>query len=161
MDLLCRCVVSVSTLICGGVCFASMFCRYRIVVCIPLVLRVRAGMGGWVYSCVAIGSICSRDCCVVFGIWVFRLWDGVCGSLVSGFGCVAFELVLACVVVWVGVHPLHWLMCNCALFMCTGRRLVRMRVCVLLVGCGRGGLRVYGGVSVLCGLWLWVLLACV
>jgi hypothetical protein len=57
MDLMWRCLVSVSAMTCGGVCVVRRFCRSRMVVCIPLVLRVRAVMGGWEYSVVVLVSV--------------------------------------------------------------------------------------------------------
>jgi len=40
------------------------------------------------------------------------------------------------------VHPLHWLMCNCVLLMCSFCLLVLLRGCFFLVGLGIRGLRV-------------------
>jgi len=45
MDLMWRSLVSVSAMMCGGVCVVRRFCRSRMGVCIPLMLRVRAVMG--------------------------------------------------------------------------------------------------------------------
>ena len=56
MDLKWRCFVSVSEMILGDGCVAGIFCKSRIVVCIPLVLRVRVVIGGWEYSCLVLGS---------------------------------------------------------------------------------------------------------
>ncbi len=57
MDLMWRCLVSVSGMIYGGVCVVRKFYRSRMVVCIPLVLRVRAVMGGREYSVVVLLSV--------------------------------------------------------------------------------------------------------
>jgi hypothetical protein len=51
MDLICRCMVYVSTMICACVCVCvkRLCCKSSIVVCMPLVFRVRVMMVGWVY----------------------------------------------------------------------------------------------------------------
>ena len=49
MDLMCRCLVSVSAMICGEGCLERMCCRSNTVVCMPLAFRVRDVMNGWVY----------------------------------------------------------------------------------------------------------------
>ncbi len=46
MDLMCMCMVSVRAMMLGFGCVLRRFCRSNIVVCIPLVLRVRAVMVG-------------------------------------------------------------------------------------------------------------------
>ena len=56
MDLMWQCLVSVSAMIYGGVCVVRRFYRSRMVVCIPLVLRVRVVMGGWEYLVVVLVS---------------------------------------------------------------------------------------------------------
>ena len=56
-----------------------MVCRSRIVLCIPLVLKVTAFMGGWRYSCV-VEVLCSSILC--FGLIV---------------ACVGFWLEMSCV----------------------------------------------------------------
>ena len=49
MDLMCLCLVSVRAMMFGFVCALRRDCRSAIdVVCIPLGLRVRAAMAGWV-----------------------------------------------------------------------------------------------------------------
>ena len=48
MDLMCLCLVSVRAIMFGFDCVLSKDCRTVIVVCNPLVLRLRAGMVGWV-----------------------------------------------------------------------------------------------------------------
>ena len=48
MDLMWRCLVSVRAMMCGSGCVVSMFCRSMMIVCIPLVLKVRA----WTLGCV-------------------------------------------------------------------------------------------------------------
>ena len=62
MDLMWRCFVSVSEMIWGDGCVASMFGKYRIVVRIPPVLKVRAVIGGWEYSCMVLGSASLGGC---------------------------------------------------------------------------------------------------
>ena len=48
MDFMCLCLVSVRAVMFDFGCVCSRACRSMIVVCIPLVLRVRAVMAGWV-----------------------------------------------------------------------------------------------------------------
>ena len=48
MDLMCLCLVSVRATMFGIGCVLKRDCRSSIVVCIPLVLRVRVVMAGWV-----------------------------------------------------------------------------------------------------------------
>ena len=48
MDLMYLCLVSVRAMMFGFACVLRRDCRSNIVVCIPLVLRVRAVMVGWV-----------------------------------------------------------------------------------------------------------------
>ena len=48
MDLMCSCLVSVRAMMLGFGCVFRKDCRSNIVVCIPLVLRMRAVMAGWV-----------------------------------------------------------------------------------------------------------------
>ena len=48
MDLMCLCLVSVKAIMFGFGYVCSRACRSMSVVCIPLVLRVRAVMAGWV-----------------------------------------------------------------------------------------------------------------
>ncbi len=89
VDLLWRCFVSVRAMICGGVCVARMFCKSRMVVCIPLlVLRVRDVMEGWEYSDVVLGSVSCGGDVVVVGICGCMLGVGEGGSFVSGASCV-------------------------------------------------------------------------
>jgi hypothetical protein len=42
MDLMCRCLVSVSGIMCGSGLLASKVCRFLMVVCMPRVLKVSA-----------------------------------------------------------------------------------------------------------------------
>ena len=48
MDLMCMCLVSVRAMMFDFGCVLRRNCRSNIVVCIPLVSRVRAIMTGWV-----------------------------------------------------------------------------------------------------------------
>ena len=48
MDLMCLCLVSESANICEEGCVERMCCRSSIVVCMPMVINVRAVMVGWV-----------------------------------------------------------------------------------------------------------------
>ena len=48
VDLTCLCLVSVSAIMLGFGCVRSRACRSMIVVCMPLVVRVRTVMVGWV-----------------------------------------------------------------------------------------------------------------
>ena len=90
-----RCFVLVSELILGEGCVASRFCRSRIVVCIPLVLRVMAVIGGWEYSCLVLGSDsvggCGGDVGLCGCVW------GVCVGGTFGFfmSCVVYVAVVA------------------------------------------------------------------
>ena len=152
-----RCFVSVSEMIWGGDCVASMFCKSRIVVCIPLVLKVRAVIGGWEYSCIVLGSVslggCGGDvwlCGCVWGVGE----GGSFGFLVS---CVVCALVVEFGEGPGRAHPLIWLMCNCVL-LCPLCLLGRLRGCFLLVGLGMGGLRVCRRGGVLFVSWEFVLL---
>ena len=66
----------------GFGCVLRTFCRSSIVVCIPLVLRVRAVMAGCVYSTGDIGS--------TWIVEVSGLWVGVREGVVAGEGwCVS------------------------------------------------------------------------
>jgi len=67
MDLICWCLVSVSDLICGEGCVEILCCRSNIVVCMPLVLRARAMMDGWVYLGVSRVSRVDEGFCVGLG----------------------------------------------------------------------------------------------
>ena len=80
-----RCFVSVSEMILGDGCVASIFCKSRIVVCIPPVLMVRAVIGGWEYSCLGLVSDSVGSCGGDVGLcgWVW----GVCEGGTFGFGC--------------------------------------------------------------------------
>ena len=48
MDLMCLCLVSVRAIMLGVGCVLRRVCRSNIVVCMPLVLRMRAVMAVWV-----------------------------------------------------------------------------------------------------------------
>ena len=63
----------------GFGCVLRRVCRSNIVVCIPLVWRVRAVMAGWVYGT---GDIVSTGIVEVCGLWI-GVWEGV----VEGRGC--------------------------------------------------------------------------
>ena len=76
MDLMCLCLVSVRAMMLGFGCVLRSDCRFNIVVCIPLVLRLRAVMTGWV-QCT--GGI------------VFAAVVGVCGVWVGGSGDVVVK----------------------------------------------------------------------
>ena len=56
MDLMCLCLVSARAMMLGFGLVLRRFCRSSIVVCIPLVLRVRALMVGCVYWTGDVGS---------------------------------------------------------------------------------------------------------
>ena len=47
MDLMCRCFASVRVIICYLEFVLRRSCRFRMVVCIPLVLRVKAVIEWW------------------------------------------------------------------------------------------------------------------
>ena len=79
--------------------------------CIPLVLRVRAVMGGWVYSDGLLGSVCCRGGVVNVGVCGCMLGVGEGDSFVSGVSCVVCVVGVSVGRVRGGVHPLHWLMC--------------------------------------------------
>ncbi len=66
MDLMCLCLVSVRAMMFGFGCMLRRVCRSSIVVCIPLVLRVRAVMAGWV-KCA--GDVVSMGIVEVCGLW--------------------------------------------------------------------------------------------
>jgi hypothetical protein len=140
MDLMWRCFVSVSAMIWGRPCVARMFCRSRMVVCIPLVLRVRAVMGGWEYACSVISVGCVGVCVLI--VWLGGCWGGLV-VVGSGFGCVWVGLVWseACLGCGGEVHPLHCWMCSCVL-----SGLSKGRFGLLVVGFRfrrvRGGLKV-------------------
>ena len=72
----------------GFGCVLRRVWRSNIVVCIPLVLRVRAVMVGWMYF---IGDIVSTGIVEVCGVWVV-VWEGV---VWGGGSCVP------CVISWV------------------------------------------------------------
>jgi len=59
-------------MICGVDCVARRFYMSKMVVCIPLVLRVRAVMGGWEYSYAVLGSVSG---------WVGGVNVGICGCM--------------------------------------------------------------------------------
>jgi hypothetical protein len=46
MDFICWCLISASAMMCGECCVERMCCRSNIVVCMPLVFRVRVVMDG-------------------------------------------------------------------------------------------------------------------
>ena len=71
----------------GFGCVFRRVCRSNIVVCIPLVLRVRAVMVGWVYGT---GDIVSTGIVEVCGFWI-----GVWESVVLGGGS-----SVPCVFIW-------------------------------------------------------------
>jgi hypothetical protein len=60
-------LVSVRAMMLGFGCVLRRFCRSIIVVCIPLVLRVRAVMAGCAYW---IGDVGSAGIVYVSGLWV-------------------------------------------------------------------------------------------
>ena len=125
--------------------------------CIPLVLRVRAVIGGREYSCLVLGSGSvgggGGDVGLCGCVW------GVCGRGTFGFwvSCVVYVLVVASGEGPGRVPPLHWLMCIC-LLACTVFRLGRFRGYFMLVGLGLGGLRVYRRGGVMFVSWKFLLL---
>ena len=116
---------------------ARKFCKSRMVVCIPLMLRVRAIMGEWEYSYVVFGYVSCGDGVVNVGICGCMLGVGEGGSFVSDVSCVVCVIGVADGRVRGGVHPLHWLMCCCVLSVCSGWCFVRLRDCFLRLGLGR------------------------
>ncbi len=91
------------------------FCKSKMVVCIPLVLRVRAVMVGWGYSYMVLGSVSSWGCGGNVGICGCVLGVGEGGSFDSCVSCVVSVLGVAVGKVLGRVHPLHRLMCSCVL----------------------------------------------
>ena len=70
------CFVSVRWIIVGFFLVFMMVCRSKIVLCIPLVLKVTVFMGRWRYS-VMVEVLCSSFLCVgLFGA-VVGFWLGV------------------------------------------------------------------------------------
>ena len=63
-----------------------MFCKSRMVLCIPLVLKVIAFMGGWRYSFMV--EVCCSDflCVGMFGVFV-GFWLGVSRILCQFLYC--------------------------------------------------------------------------
>jgi hypothetical protein len=88
------------------------------VVCIPLVLRVRTVMGEWVYSVGLLGSVSCRGGVVNVGVCGCMLGVRKGVSLVSGVSCVVCVVGVSDGRVRSEVHPLHWLMCSCVLSVC-------------------------------------------
>jgi len=126
-------------------------------VCIPLVLKVRAVIEGWEYSCVVLGFVSLGDCGGDVGL-CGCVWGvaegGTFGFLVS---CVVCVLVVAVGESPGRVHPLHWSMFRCVL-VCSVCLLGRLRGCFLLVDLDLGGLRVCRRDGVLFVSWEFVLL---
>ena len=113
------------------------------VVCIPLVLRVRAVMGGWEYTCSVVSGLW-----VGVSVFVVRLFGCRRGSMEgrSGFSCVGkasvrSEACLGCVG---RAHPLHCWMCSCLVPSLSDGRFDRWVVCFRLRR-GSGGLKVSWG----------------
>ena len=84
IDLMWLCFVSVRWSIVGFLWVVMMVCRSRIVLCMPLVLKVIAFMGGWRYSFV-VDVLCSSILC--FGV------IGGCVGLRLGVSCVLCNLM--------------------------------------------------------------------
>ena len=88
MDLMRLCLVSMRAMMFGFVCVLRWDCRFNIVVCIPLVLRVRAVMAEWVNCTGGIVSACAVGFCV--------MWVGGRGVLCWGEGVVCRVCVCRC-----------------------------------------------------------------
>jgi len=82
MDLTSRFFFSVRAIICGLECLFRRSCRSRMVLCIPLVLRVRAVIEGWKYGWVGGGVLgcgvffaeVGRDVCVCHWVVGWVVW---------------------------------------------------------------------------------------
>ena len=123
MDLMCLCFVSIRAIIFGLLCVLRISCKSKMVVCIPLVLRVRTVIAGWEYAWVDGGVLgCVGFCCIGGSRWVcVSLWcvsDGLgYGRLGLGLYGVGVGIALVGIEVGgerrVGFHALHSRMLSC------------------------------------------------
>ncbi len=86
IDLMCRCLVSISAMIWGLGLLLRRSCRSSIVVCIPLVLRVSATMAGWEQAGWGLGCVWGGDGLGCVGWGLLSVGWGVLG-VVDGCGC--------------------------------------------------------------------------
>ena len=65
-----------------------MFCKSRMVVCIHVVLRFRAVIGEWEYSCMVLGSV---------SLWICGGDVGICGCVWGVEKSGSFGLGVSCI----------------------------------------------------------------